>query len=393
MSELAWLGSQLTAADLQAVTAADARGGLLAVLQLLDGAGLTDAGFAALEAQYQRGGLQAVGVAVQAQIQHEAQENAAQEAVTALEGLRPEQWQAVSQILATGGPNELAREAMALGLSPEAAAMAAHHVATTGVEQTRQAVAEQARERVQAEVAQQAAKLAADTFAVKEGDSAAVRALKEASPLLQMVRSPEFAAAAEGVARKLEAGGFQRSQGMSAAEFVLDALDRFNGGHVMAEDRKPFGPRIDPDKVMEAGAKMFGAKDGAAMRKAAEVFESARATHQLVDRLAKFDEKRPRLQESKPAPVNALRETIKSAAAKHGGAKPQPVGTGNLLQSQIAVAAGYDIDPTSHAAKEIKSYVESTRAPATDTSLRGTIEAAVATEEEREPQDNGGGNE
>jgi hypothetical protein len=157
MGELAWLGSRLTAAELQAITAADARGGIAAVRQLLAGSGLTDAGFAALDAQYGRGGLQAVGAAVQAQIQYEAQIEADQEAATALEGLRPEQWQAAAQVLSTGGPDALYREAVALGMSQAAAARAVEYVATSGVDQARQAVATQVQERARAEEAYTAA--------------------------------------------------------------------------------------------------------------------------------------------------------------------------------------------------------------------------------------------
>jgi hypothetical protein len=157
MGELAWLGSRLSAADLQAINAADARGGLQAVWQLLAGAGLTEAGFAALEAQYGRGGLPAVGTAVQAQIQHEAQASAEQEAATALQGLRPEQWQAAAHVLATGGPEALYREAVALGMSQAAAARAVEFVATSGVDQARQAITDQVQARSRTDVAQAAA--------------------------------------------------------------------------------------------------------------------------------------------------------------------------------------------------------------------------------------------
>jgi hypothetical protein len=151
MSELAWLGSRLNAADLRAVQAADARGGLGAVRQILAGAGLTDAGFAALAAQYQRGGLNAVGSAVQAQITHERQTSAEQDAVAALEKLGPQEWAAAQQILATGGPEQLAHRAVAMGLSPEAAVAAARHLASNGVQQTRQAVTENAQARARAD--------------------------------------------------------------------------------------------------------------------------------------------------------------------------------------------------------------------------------------------------
>jgi hypothetical protein len=147
MRELAWLGSRLTDADLLAVADADARGGLAALRDVLAGAGLSDAGFAALEAQYQRGGLQAVSVAVQAQMRHEAVATTQQETVAALAALTPEQWAAVPRVLAAGGPDRLAQEAEALGLPREVARMVAHTVAAVGVEQTRNAVAE----RVQAQ--------------------------------------------------------------------------------------------------------------------------------------------------------------------------------------------------------------------------------------------------
>jgi hypothetical protein len=141
MSELAWLGSRLGPEDLQAIVAADARGGLQAVKALLSGVGLTADGFAALEAQYGRGGLQPVVVSVQAQMQHEAHAAAETEAATVLSRLAPGDW----QILASAGPQELARQAAQVGLSPEAAAVAVRYIAENGVDRVRQEFAQVAR--------------------------------------------------------------------------------------------------------------------------------------------------------------------------------------------------------------------------------------------------------
>jgi hypothetical protein len=158
MSELAWLGSRLTTADLQAITAADARGGLEGVRRLLASAGLTDAGFYALEAQYGRGGLGAVGTAVQAQIAHEAQATAEQDAVGALERLGPGEWQAVQASLAADpSGRQLHQRATSLGLNPQVAAVAVRHLAANGVEATRRAVAEGVQARAMADALHAAA--------------------------------------------------------------------------------------------------------------------------------------------------------------------------------------------------------------------------------------------
>jgi hypothetical protein len=348
MSELAWLGSRLTTADLQAITAADARGGLEGVRRLLADSGLTDAGFYALEAQYGRGGIQAVGTAVQAQIQHETQAAAEQDAVGALEKLQPAQWAEAARILATGGPQRLAEAAIRLGMSPAAAGAAARHLATHGVEQTRQAVTEGVRARARADAAHAAA----------EKDLAAVQGEAAWNPL--------------------------------ATVDVAQAALNFYAAHGAALERAGVGAKDDESptawlrRVARADAATV-AKVAAAVGEAPEalrpIFDATRTAEDHREIRAQLIASDETMRKAKAIPVpkeqawtppqkkrDGLDAALRKAVETTGFRDPnegKPIRAEGVMDAAVAMAAGRDFKLTTAGRKHAATAVERRKAPTT----------------------------
>lgn len=169
MSELARLGSRLSASDVRLIESADARGGLPAVQALLADVGLSADGFHALSTQYGRGGLGAVSQAVQAQAAHEQAAQVEHLAAEVIGGLSPQQRAAAQQLLAADPTGvRLGEEAVRLGVPVQVAARAAAHLAQHGVEATWRGLAAQAQEQARADALHKSAEK--DLAAAKEGD-------------------------------------------------------------------------------------------------------------------------------------------------------------------------------------------------------------------------------
>ena len=393
-SELANARRRISAEDLAAMNHVYLTRGWPAVRKaLLDARIVSAEALSLADGIVQRSGLEGLGAAIEARIQSEdtaaLQASAEQEAVGALSNLTPAQWAEAERINAAGGPQAVFAAAQSIGLSPAAATVVARTVESHGVSGMRQGVAERVqREAAEAE-SREASERAVQEWTAQEGDSRRARAVKEGSPVAAMMRDPAFHAAAAGMAAKLEAAGVKREPRQSAAAFVLETLDRLDSGRVINDTRKPFDPAWSEAKQLETVTKLLGSDSPEAVRKFLGAFETARTGHVLVDRLAAADEKRP------AAPkhgTNPLRETIEAAAAKHG-TKERPVGVGNSLGATIAIAAGLKPDrdvvlSTRYAERDAERAAERLE-PKPDTSLRGTIAAAIAAEED-EPENTGG---
>lgn len=345
----------------------------------------------------QRGGLEGLGAAIQARVQSEdvatLQATAEQEAVGALANLSEAQWSEAERINAAGGPQAVFAAAQSVGLSPAAAMVVARTVQSHGVAGTRHGVTERAqRDEAQAE-ARAASERTAEAWTPKEGDSRRDRAVKEGSPIAAMMRDPAFHAQAEALAARLEATGLTRAPGSSAADYVMDALYRLDGGRVVNAARKPFEPKWSEAQQLQAVTALLGSDSPASVRKALSGFETARTGHQLVDRMASRD-KHPA--PPKPAP-NPLRSTIEKASSK-GSGLAKPVGVGTALGAQIAIAAGLKPERdvrsvTPHGDREMERIATDMENPRPDTSLRGAIEAAMHDEEDEKDNAEGGTDE
>jgi hypothetical protein len=330
----------------------------------------------------ERSGLEGLGAAVAERVQAEeiaaVQATAEREAAGALAGLTDAQWMEAERIAATGGPQAVFAAAQSIGLSPQAAMVAARTVQSHGVAGLRQGAAEIAQREGQQAEARESAERTAELWTPKDGDSRQARAVKEASPIAALMRDPAFHARAEAMAARLEAVGVKREPGSSAAEFVLGSLDRLDGGRFANAVRKPFDPEWSEAKQLEAMSAILGAAPES-VRKELDTFETARTGHHLVHRMSARDANRP---DAPARGTNPLRDTIATATARRG-ASDKPVGVGSALGATIGLAAGHRVElSTSHAERDAQRMADGINNPAPDTSLRGAIEAAMEAEDD-----------
>lgn len=368
MSELAWLRSRLSDGDLQAIMLADARAGLAGVRRVLADAGLSEAGFAALDAQYRRGGMQAVGAAVQAQMHAEARAATEQEVTTALEALRPEQWAAAERILAAGGPQRLAQEAMALGLSPEAATAAASRLVANGVQQTRQEVSSR-REAVER---LSAAHVAAERELAASSKDAAWDQLAQSGVAQAAL---DFYATH---ATALESAGVGAEQGEGPVAWMR-RISR-SGDDVAAKVAQATGS--DP-RVMRTILDNTRHYDDHR-----EVRSSILASDQ-AERKARARKPQYPTEETPPKKPDGLDEALRKAVALEAPDQQAPVRAESVMDAAIAEAAGEDFKLTTTGRKASARFVERKWAP--KTGLDAALERAAAHLESRDESGGGSG--
>lgn len=337
-------------------------------------------------------GLEGLGNAVRERVQYEdaakVQAEAEPMAAAVLASLSPADAAEAARLLAMGGPEALVARAVALGVPQAAAEVAARTVAAQGLEGARQAATQHIEAAKERAAEAEASKRTVEEWSAKDGDPAQVRAAAS-TRLAGLMRDPTFHRASEGMAQRLVAAGVKRPAGTSAAEFVASTLAKLDGGRAVDGLRMPFQPHWTEAQRMEAITDLLGGPPEAVRAVLAE-FDGVRVQYGLADRLAQSDAKRPAAAHVKDAPVNGLRAAVEAAAKKHGGVKGAPREAGNLLQAQIAVAAGlYDVKPTRGAEREIDEHLDKLSNPKPDTSVRGVLEAAMAAEAETEETEGG----
>ncbi len=345
MAELGAFARRLSPSDLQALQAMDARYGLAGLKATLANVGMSSDALSVLGAQYARGGLGAVGQAVEAEVRAQVQVEAEHEAVTALEQLQPAQWSAAAQVLATGGPEQLAREAMSLGLSPAAAVAVARHLASNGVEQTRQAVSERVQAQAKADAVYAAAQRDFEAAQKNPRDVFAGQDIHQAALSFYATYAPA-----------LEAAGVGAKPGESPVAWVRRIAQTGDAATIQkvaqATGATPEVTRgiLDTTRMRDGAREVLGrlSQSDAAARKARAVKSPY-----------------PAVESPKPKPDNvdaALRKAIE-ATGYRDPMEGRPMRAESTIDAAMALADGKAFTLTSSGKKHADRYVERANAP------------------------------
>jgi len=359
MAELGAFARRLSPSDLQQLQAMDARYGLAGLKATLANVGMSADALAVLGAQYARGGLGAVGQAVEAEMRAQVHVEAEQEAVAALEQLQPAQWSAAAQVLATGGPQQLAQEAMALGLSPAAAVAVARHLARNGVEQTRQAVSERVQAQAKADAVYAAAQR--DFEAAQKNDPRDVFAGRDIHQA-----SLDFYSAH---GRALEAAGIGAKPGESPVAWVRRIAQSGDAATVakvaQAAGTTPEVARgiLDTTRTRDGAREVLGRvrasaeaeRKGRAFKPEGQTFEQAKRKPDSVDA--------------------ALRKAVE-ATGYRDPMEGRPMRAESTIDAAMALADGKAFALTSSGKKHAQRFVERANAPKGDAIDRAMAQAS-----------------